>query len=103
MRQAEADHERTSDETARGVQVLDDTNQSFRSPDEIDRATVESAVVTGEPLARRTLLADDGVQRTEGADEQQGKLPFLALLVELILARVLGDDSSGLSVQIDQY
>jgi|JI9StandDraft_1071089.scaffolds.fasta_scaffold880478_1 hypothetical protein len=77
MRQIEARQSLASDETARGVQVLDDTNQSFRSPDQIDIATVESAVVTGERLARGTLIADDGVQRTKGADEQQGKPPFL--------------------------
>ena len=70
MRQADADHERASDETARGVQVVHDTHKSFGVADEFNRAAVERPIVAIQPFARAAFLADDGVEGAKQANEQ---------------------------------
>lgn len=92
MRHADEAQGRVSDETARGVQVVHDTNQSFRIADEIDGPTIESPVFAVEPLSGRTLFANDRVERTEGSNEKQRELPFFSVLLEFVVARVQAGD-----------
>ena len=59
-----------SDSTARSVQILDDTNQSFGAADKFDRPGGERAVFAIEPGAGgRIIGADHCIQRTEQAHE----------------------------------
>ena len=63
-------------------------SRAFCLTNQIDRPAIEPLVLAVEPLACGLLIADDGVQRSVHAHEEQGELPFLAPVIELVVAVV---------------
>ncbi|GAA4415369.1 hypothetical protein GCM10023089_35930 [Quisquiliibacterium transsilvanicum] len=66
MRQTWPRQANASDETAGGVQVVNDTNEPFGLTDQVDRAAVYAPVLTVEPFARAVLVTDDALESRAG-------------------------------------
>src|SRR6202034_3764977 len=69
-----------SDPTARAVQVLDDTNQSLCTADQLDGTPGERQIRSVQPAAGRRIVGPDhSVERTKQSHEQGAELPPLFL------------------------
>src|ERR1039458_5183814 len=79
--------ERASDDSAAGVQVLDDIHESWNGLDQSKRLGIEHGVPVLEPRARhRIVAADNGIERTVEAHEQDRELERLLSALERVIA-----------------
>src|SRR6185503_21386632 len=86
-RQQVPERGRASDDSAAGVQVLDDIHETWNGLDQGHRLVIEQGIAVAEPGAgNRIVTAHDRIQGAVEAHEQQRQLEGLLTGLQLVLA-----------------